>query len=130
MPIIGYKLGSIIDNTIIIKTKYIAIMIFIFLLFDIIKNKPNENEVTNFNYITIILTSFGVSIDSLTIGIILGLSNEKILLASAFFSIISACMTFIGINIGKKITKKGNKKSKIVVIILLIIVIIKYVLYD
>ena len=129
MPIFGCKIANIIDNTIIIKTKFIVLIIFIFLIIEMIRDNNEEKKEIKKSIITILLTSLVVSIDSFTIGIAIGLSHEKIILASSIFSIISSVGTFIGINIGNNITKKEGKYSKIIGISLLIIVSIKYLLF-
>lgn len=129
MPLIGSYIAYLIKDISLIKTKYIVIIIFILLIIGMIK-EDNHNSINITNILNIILLGLAVSIDSLSIGIALSLSDSKIILAALIFSIISATTTLIGIKIGNFITQKYNNKAKIVGIILMIIVIIKYLIID
>lgn len=127
MPILGKSISKIIENKIVINTKYIIFIIFSLLIVEMI-NEDNNINIKKIDLLKIFLISFLVSIDSFSIGIVIGLNNGKIILASALFSIISSIATFIGINIGNMITQKNRKIAKILGVSLLIITALKYLL--
>ena len=128
MPIIGTLISKIIENKIMFNIKYIVFIIYSLLVIEMINEDSNIN-IKKIDLLKIFLISVLVSIDSFSIGIVIGLNNGKIVLASVLFSIISSVATFIGINIGNMITQKNRKIAKILGVSLLIITAIKYLLY-
>ena len=126
MPILGYLIG----NTFRYKINSINILtflLFVVLSLEMYKNREKE-EKSILNNLTIILIALSVSIDSLTVGIALGLNNEFIYVASTLFSIISFIFTYFGLYLGKKLKQKYKKTSIYIGIILLLIVAFKYLL--
>lgn len=126
MPILGYLIG----NTFRYKINSINILtflLFVVLSLEMYKNREKE-EKSILNNLTIILIALSVSIDSLTVGIALGLNNEFIYVASTLFSIISFIFTYLGLYLGKKLKQKYKKTSIYIGIILLLIVAFKYLL--
>ena len=128
LPLVGDYLANVIKDSIIVNTRYIVLIIFIILIIEMIKDNDNK-KISKNNFITIIIISIIVSIDSFSIGLILGLAKEKTILASSIFSIISSSSTLIGIKIGNIITEKSTKTAKKIGILLLITVALKYLLY-
>lgn len=125
MPIFGYTIGTIFN-----KINYINLLtfvIFIILAYEIYRNRNEENK-SILNIISIFLISISVSLDSLTVGIALGLNNELIYIASTIFSIVSFTFTYLGLILGKKLKEKYKNLSTYIGIILLLIVALKYLL--
>ena len=127
MPVIGSIIAKVIESVIIIKPKYIVFIIFLLLIIEMINDSQKNEQIKKIGIVTLLLISFVVSIDSLSIGVILGLTKEKVIVASTIFSIISSIITLIGINIGIKL--KHNKNSNIIGIILLCLVALKYLIF-
>lgn len=126
MPIIGYIIG-LYFNTKINTPNILTAIIFIILSYEIYRNR-NKEENSLLTNINILLISLSVSIDSLSVGIALGLNNEFIYLASIIFSIISSLFTYIGLILGKKLNSKYKTISTYIGIILLLIVALKYLI--
>lgn len=126
MPTIGYLIGINIKN-IVIGINYLTSIIFLVLAYELYRNK-DKKENKFLTYITILIISFSVSIDSLTVGIVLGLNNEFIKVASIIFSITSIVFTYLGFILGKKLNNKFQNKAIYIGIILLLIVSIKYLI--
>lgn len=127
MPLLGSVIANIIDDILIINTKYIVIAIFIVLLIGMLKN-DNQSIINIASMLSIFLLGIAVSMDSLSVGIALTLSESKIIPAALTFSIISTIITFFGIKISSYITQKYNNRAKILGIILILIVILKYLI--
>ena len=130
MPICGYLTAGLINEILIIDTKYITIFIFLILILGMIKSSDEKEVLVKINIVDMILLGLGVSIDSFSVGIAIALSKSKITLASSLFSIISATTTYIGIKIGEYITKNYRNKAKWVGVTLFILVILKYIFLE
>ena len=128
MPMIGFIIGSFFKTKITLGINYLTSILFLLLAFEIYKNKDNDEKEELLNNINIILISLSVSIDSLTVGVALGLNNEFIVPASITFSIISSIFTYIGLVLGKKLENKYKKTATIIGIILLFLISIKYLI--
>ena len=70
--------------------------------------------------------AFTVSLDSFSVGIVLSLGHETVILAGTIFSIISAMFTYLGLKLGKFVSKKYSNKATIVGAWILIILSLKY----
>ena len=126
MPIIGYIIG-LYFNTKINNINILTAIIFLLLSIEIYRKRNNE-EISILTNINILLISLSVSIDSLSVGIALGLNNEYIYLASIIFSILSFIFTYIGLILGKKLKLKYKNISTYIGIILLLLVSLKYII--
>ena len=74
----------------------------------------------------ILLTN--LSIDSFSVGIVLSLENKNLITAGIIFSIISATFTFLGLILGKFLSDKVGKISKVIGIIILFLLALKSLL--
>lgn len=119
MPLLGYFLSSLFIIKIISKINILSFLIFLILGLEMFFSKNNENDLINLNSIySIIVFAFTVSIDSFSIGI--ALTNKDILIPIIIFSITSFFFTYLGLNIGKKLSKiKGINKVGGIILILL-----------
>lgn len=122
MPLIGVLLSNIILEIININSNILLGIILLFLslqmLIEYIKPTKKEISLTKFG---IFLFAFGVSLDSLSVGLGLKAITNNLLLASTIFSICSFSFTFIGLIIGKYINKLFKKYSYLIGTILLFI---------
>ena len=127
MPIIGSQIASIIT----FKTNYsnyITAIIFIILAIEMYLNKEEKIKINIINFLTIIIISFSVSIDSLSIGFALSLLKNNVILASIIFSLISFLFSISGLFIGKLLKIKYNKIANYIGIIILLLLALKYLI--
>lgn len=120
MPLIGHKIGKLLP----FNSKYILIIVFIFILLEMIKSLKEEKAEYNLTLINIVIFSFLVSFDSLTVGIGLNYITKNIYLASSIFTIISGTLTYLGFILGKYLNNKSKLNSKIFGIILIVAIIV------
>lgn len=129
MPIFGFIITNKLSKNIFINTKYLITIIFIILIIEMCKEDTEHEKTININLVTIILTCLAVSIDSMSIGIVIGLTKGKIIIASIIFSIISFIATLIGLSVGEILKEKNKKISKIIAILLFLLVAVKYLIF-
>lgn len=123
MPLLGVVLSYQITKYLCIDTNLILgiILLLISLQMFIEYIKPS-NKTISLNTIGIILFSFGVSLDSFSIGLGLDAITNNLLLSSTVFSVCSFSFTFIGLTIGKYINKLFEKYSYLIGTIILFII--------
>ena len=129
MPFIGILIGKSIATKLIIKVNFIIFIIFAILSLSLILTKENEKQIPKLNMIKCIILSLIVSLDSLTVGFAIGLSNVSIFKLSSIISIVSTISTFLGLILGKKVKEMYNNKSKYIGAIILIVIAFKYLIY-
>lgn len=112
MPILGVLLSRKILYFVNINMDFLLgiILLIIALQMFIEYIKPSKKEFM-INKLSVFLFSFGVSLDSFTLGIGLKAITNNILLACFVFSITSLSFTFLGLTIGKYINKILKKYS-------------------
>ena len=76
----------------------------------------------------IILLAISVSLDSLTIGIVVRMNKENILLGSIIFSTLSTISTTIALLLGQLINNKSKVLGSYIGTIIMIIIALKYLL--
>ena len=127
MPMLGLKLGNLLQNYLNINIKIFILMLLFFLFIEMLKtNNKQENE-EDLSYLKIIIFAFLVSIDSFFTGIGLLLFDINIYIISTIFFTISGISTFLGFKLGKIVSNKVMEKSKyigITIILLLIVYIL------
>lgn len=128
MPLLGSKIGFVIQKKEFIKPNLIVELIFILLIIEMLRERKKDTKILSLSNLTILLISFTVSIDSFSVGIALRMQQENVLLASIIFSIISSTITKLGIILGQTISKKKQEKMEIIGIIILVIITIYYYL--
>ena len=128
MPLIGNKIGVLLKERITTGTNLLTAFIFLWLAIQMFHNRKEEEKDLNLNFITIIIISLMVSIDSLTVGFAYGLAEENILLASTIFMIVSSLFTFLGLQLGYKLQEKYKEKTIYIGIIIMSFMFIKYLL--
>lgn len=128
MPLLGLKVGSFIYEIIPIKEDLLMGIIFLILSIDLLINlfKEEEHKSIN-NNIQILLFSFAVSLDSFTVGLSLKAIDERILLVTTIFMIVSSIFTFTGLFFGRIIKKIIGKKAELFGVVSLIFLAIYYI---
>ncbi len=129
MPIVGNYIGNgFSDNFYKYNNKVIGI-IFIALVIQMIISLKSEKKIKlSTGLIPMLLFGLSVSLDSLTVGVGLGLGNNNIIMNSIVFSTVSCGLTFIGTLVGKKIHKSCGQTSIVIGIIILSILAINYLI--
>lgn len=127
MPLIGNKIGSVFQNSFILYSKYITIILLSIILIEMILPQK-EKKIIVLNIITSFIVALTVSLDSLTIGIAFSINKESTILAPLIFSILSSFFTYVGLLIGRKLKENYQVQAKILGEILMFIVIIKYII--
>ena len=128
MPLLGSILGLFIVKHIISNPDILVGIIFTILSIEMLLNiKELDEEKKDFKSLaSAFLFAFSVSIDSFSVGIALGTHNENIYLAGTIFAITSCIFTYLGLNIGKFLTKKFGKITSIIGSLLLLILAFSY----
>lgn len=127
MPYIGSIIGSKIFF-LIEKSNYIVSIVFFLLAIEMYKSRNEEHNGTLTNMMSLIIFAFTVSIDSFSVGLVLGINKYKLLTAFTIFSIVSAIFTYIGLTLGKYLSTKYGKKANYLGIVILLFIGIKYLL--
>lgn len=126
MPNLGALLGTELLLNYIAKANYLVGIIFLILAIEMFISRNDEKKGLITNLLSIIIFAFTVSIDSFSVGIALSLTSKTIITACLIFALTSMSFTFLGINIGHKITIKFEKKSEYIGIIILLLLGLKY----
>lgn len=126
MPLLGSKIGFIIQKKEFINPNLIVELIFILLIIEMIRERKKDTKILSLSNLTILLLAFTVSIDSFSVGLALSMQQENVLLASIIFSVISSIITQLGIILGQTISKQNQEKMEIIGIIILVIITIYY----
>ena len=122
MPIIGTYFGTILLKILPFSPKLIAGLTLIGLGIEMLYSQSKDEIVKDLRGIfSIFLFSISVSIDSLLIGINLGITNTNIYLAATIFMLVSGLFTYLGLVLGKKINLALGNISTIIGGIILII---------
>lgn len=129
MPILGSIVGQIVNNYISHHDKLVGI-IFIFLSLEMLLNikELDRKNASIKNIAQAFLFGLSVSIDSFSVGIGLGAGKENVFLSGIIFSICSACFTYLGLSLGKKLTIKFGKIANIIGSVLLLILGIQHLM--
>lgn len=129
MPQLGAYLGTELLLNYIAKANYLVGIIFIILGIEMLVSKDEEHQGAITNVFSILLFSLTVSIDSFSVGIALSLTTKTIITACIIFAITSMIFTFLGVNLGKKLAEKFEKKSEYLGIVILFLLGIKYLFF-
>lgn len=125
MPTLGNIIGNSYFQKLIIHSNIVVGIIFFVLAIEMFFSLKEEKEVIITNLLSIILFSFTVSIDSLSVGIALGITNSNIFISSIIFAITSFIFTLLGLSIGKYLSKQFGTKAILFGIIILFYLSIK-----
>lgn len=122
MPILGNLIGDKISNIIFLNGDLIFGIILLFLAISVFMNLFKNEEIDKkFSFYDLVLLSFGVAIDSFSIGFALSFNETFFLFAPIIFSISSMIFTYIGLIVGKYSSELLGIYSKVLGGIVLII---------
>ena len=130
MPILGSIIGIFIDTTFFIDSDKLVGIIFLILGLEMLFNikELDQKEISIKNMTQAFLFALGVSIDSFSVGIGLGVKNQNIILCGLIFAVFSATFTKQGLSLGKKLSLKFGKIANIIGSVFLIYLGIHYFL--
>ena len=128
MPIIGFYLGSILNDRLINYNTYFSSVILI--IIGILMIKENEiSELDNkLNFSELFLLAIATSIDALVIGISFSFIKTNMLISAIIIGIITFIVCIIGFFMGSLFNKKYHQYSNYIGGITLIILGIKLLL--
>ena len=124
MPLVGMIFGNILGKINIINLDLVSFLILIYIGIDLIISTLKKEDKISTNNLGLIIFGLSVSLDSLTLGIVLKSITNNYLLASTTFSITSIIFTYLGLNLGNIIGNKIGSYSKIIGGIVIIIIAI------
>lgn len=127
MPLIGSNIGQKIFF-LINKSNYIVSIIFFLLSYEMYKSRNEKHEEKLSNIISLIIFPLTVSIDSFSAGLALGINNQNLKVAFIIFSVVSTIFTFLGLTLGKYLSKKFGNKATYLGIVILVLIAIKYLI--
>lgn len=127
MPYLGSLIGSHL-LFLLSKSNYIVAIIFFLLAYEMYRSKDEEHTGTLTNFFSLIVFAFTVSIDSFSVGLVLGLEKTSLTTVFLIFSIVSATFTYIGLSLGTYLSTKYGKKSTYIGIGILILIGLKYII--
>lgn len=123
MPLIGLFIGLFITTKLHINPHFIMGTVLLFIALEMfIEMLKNEQKGLNLKVIYLLLFALSVSLDSFSTGIGLEAITNNYYLASTIFSIISFSFTYLGLILGKYISRIFGNYAKILGIILLSII--------
>lgn len=140
MPIIGWAIGSGLNNVISKYNHWVAFVLLVFIggkmIVDAVKGPaqglqgdscPSDNrEMLGLKVLTVM--AIATSLDALAAGISLAMTNVNIYYAAAIIAVITFVMSFIGVCIGKRCESFLGNKAEMVGGIILIIIGVKILL--
>ena len=129
MPLLGLSIGSfLIKYLTLFNLNFLVAIIFIIIGIElIISNYKDKKIVPLENIISFLIFGLSVSIDSFTTGIGLNIINNNFISVSTTFCLISALFTFVGLNIGDKISRKYGQTATLFGGIILILLALSYI---
>ena len=114
LPLIGTLLGSYLINIIAIKINTLLFFVFLFIGIEMFLSLISKEEKDlKFTSINKFIYAFSVSLDSLTIGLILKSMGNIWFLGPFIFSFLAAIFTYLGLIIGKYSYQKLGFKARI-----------------
>lgn len=130
MPLIGLKLGNIIENIINVNPNLITLIVLSYIGIEmIIESFKKQEKVKKMNLKELILFGLAVSIDSFSTGIGLNTITQNYITSVTIFSLTSFIFTYLGLILGKKINNIIGKISTLIGGIILIIIGIMYIIW-
>ena len=125
MPNLSGFLGGLFLTNLSKYSNFIAGIVFAILGVEmIISFKDEDNKYQLDKFLELLLFGLAVSIDSFTVGLALSLEKANLIVAGLIFSIVSAIFTLLGLLLGKFLSEKTGKFSKIIGIIILFLLAI------
>ena len=128
MPLLGLFFGSFIMNYIMFNVHMVVGIIFGIIGIEmIISSKKDEEVKIGVNFVGFLLFGLSVSIDSLTTGIGLSALGHNYLGMASLFMVVSAIFTYVGLQLGNKLSEKFGKYATIGGGLMMIILALMYI---
>lgn len=127
MPILGYLIGNSMYDKISLYDHYIILILLSILGINMMLNayKDNDKVSDNINFKEMFILAVATSLDAFTVGITFTFLTNNILLLSFIISLITFCISFLGVIIGHKFGTLFNGKVEIIGGVMLIFLAIK-----
>lgn len=114
MPLCGFLCGNLLSTFFSFQADLLVGIIFIILSIQMMVSIFRQEEVDILStFLSYLLFSFTVSIDSFSVGIGMGSLGSPIFLSCIIFSVVSFLFTFIGLLFGKHLASKFGRYSTI-----------------
>ncbi len=115
MPLIGYFLGSKLSKSLIDFNHIIAFILLFIIGFNMIKEAYHDEDVKPGLAISeLIFLSFATSIDAMAVGITFSFFDVNLKLAIIMIGLAAFLFSIVGVNLGKVIGNKFEKKAQII----------------
>lgn len=124
MPMLGNSFSFFIRDILYFDPSFLMVAVFFYLSVMMFVTRNNEDNVILKSFISILFTSFSVSIDSLTVGLGLSSITNHYIASSIIFSTCAGCLTYIGLMTGKYSKKCLKKEANVFGSVLLFILAI------
>lgn len=122
LPIIGAYLGVYLINIIAIKISTLLFFVFLFIAIEMfISLISKEEKDLKLNSLNKLIYAFSVSLDSLTVGLILKSMGSIWILGPIIFALEAAFFTFLGLTVGKFSYQKMGLKARILGLIIILV---------
>ncbi len=127
MPYVGSLIGINLLTVFVDKANFIAGSVFLIIALEMLSSLKEEEKIMSLSkFYHLIFFAITVSLDSFSVGIVLSLAHEHIIVAGVIFSIVSTMFTYLGLKLGKFISKKYSNKATMIGAWILIILSLKY----
>lgn len=128
MPIIGLGLGNFLLQYVMLRVNLAVGIIFGIIGVEMIVSSIKDEEVTVLiSLIGFLIFGLTVSIDSLTTGIGMSAISNNYLMVSMMFMLVSAIFTYLGLNLGNKLSERFGKLATVSGGVMMIILGIYYI---
>lgn len=126
MPLIGYFLGSHLNDYFLSFNHIIAFVLLFIIGFNMIKEAYGESDIKiGLSIKELFMLSIATSIDAMAIGLTFSLFKVNLLTAISMIGIITFILSFIGVYIGSLLGKNSTKKAQVFGGIILILIGLK-----
>ena len=131
MPIIGYFLGDIFNDYLLVFDHYIVftllVIIGVNMIMETIANKKDTFD-EQINFKSMFIPAVATSIDALAVGFTFAFVKVNIWSAVLMIGMIAYLFTYFGVKIGYKVGSRYENKAKVLGGIILILIAIKTLL--
>lgn len=129
MPLLGLGFGNFIMNYLIFNVNLVVGILFLVIGIEMLISSKKEEEVKLLiSLIGFLFFGLSVSIDSLTTGIGLSAISRNYVGVASLFMIVSAIFTYLGLNLGNKLSNRFGKYATIFGGIMMISLALSYIL--
>ena len=121
LPIIGAYLGSYLIHIIAIKISTLLFFVFLFIGIEMFLSLISKEEKNlELNSLNKIIYAFSVSLDSLTVGLILKSMGSIWILGPIIFALEATFFTYLGLTVGKLSYQKMGVKARIAGLVIIL----------